>query len=56
MYNFFQILGNFLSNIFSVLNSAVFDIGGVSVSLTDILLGFLALSIIITVFWKGAKA
>lgn len=55
MYSFFELLGTFFSNIFSVLNTAVFDIGGVVVSLSDILLGFLGLSIIITVFWKGAR-
>lgn len=56
MYEFIQMLSNFLSRVMNVLGTAIFDIGGVVVSLSDILLGFLALSIVITVFWKGARA
>lgn len=40
---------------YNVLSSVSFSIGGLSVSLTQILLGFICMSIIISFFWKGAR-
>lgn len=42
------------NNFFNLLNQIRFDIVGVQVGFADILLGFLILSIVATVFWKGA--
>lgn len=45
-----------LQDIFSLLNSYTFDIGSLSsVSLAQIFLGFICLSLIISFFWKGAR-
>ena len=55
MTGFLQLLSNFFNGIFAVLNVHLFDIGGVNVTLSEILLGFLALSLCISVFWKGAR-
>ncbi len=55
MFDFIVLISNFFSNIIDVLKTAVFNLGGVTVSLVDIIIGFVVLSIIITVFWKGAR-
>ena len=41
--------------IFNHLNSVVFNINGVSVSYLSIILSFIFLSMVISIFWKGAK-
>lgn len=56
MYNFILLLFDFMHNIFRLLSQPVFNIGGVDVTLTEIFLGFMALSMLITVFWKGSRA
>lgn len=55
MFDFFNLLAEFFKNIFGVLNTAIFNLGGVTVSLGSLLLGFVALSMVISFFWKGAK-
>lgn len=42
--------------IIGMLNTHLFSFGGISVSLLEILLGLLALALIISIFWKGARA
>lgn len=37
-----------------LLNGYTFPIGAVNVSILDILIGFIALALVIGVFWKGA--
>ena len=55
MYAFIQMVGNFFANIFNLLNTVSFYFGGVTVSYSELLLGFIGISIVITVFWKGAR-
>lgn len=55
MSEVFRFFGNMWSIILSVLDLYSFDIGGVSFSLFDILLGFILASMAITIFWKGAR-
>lgn len=43
-------------NLFGLLNSISFDFYGYEVTYLSVILAFFALSMIISVFWKGAKA
>lgn len=47
---------NFMSSILDKLDQYQFQAFGFPVSILDILVGFLAMSIVIGVFWKGARA
>lgn len=55
MYEFFIFFRDCLADISGMLRSFSFSIGGISVSLLDLFLGFIAMGIIISVFWKGAR-
>lgn len=47
----FQQLGNF----YNALSAVSFSIVGVTVTLTQLIIGFICMSIIISFFWKGAR-
>ena len=47
----FQQLGSF----YNALSAVSFSIVGITVTLTQLILGFICMSIIITFFWKGAR-
>jgi hypothetical protein len=55
MFQFFELLSYFFKAILSLLNSTSFDIAGISVSYLDIVISLISLSIIASVFWKGAR-
>lgn len=55
MYHFFEILGDFYSDILFLLNRSQFEFAGVDVSIGHILLSFISVSMIVSIFWKGAK-
>lgn len=55
MFQFLEMITQYFGNLFNLLDDYSFDFGGVNASLLSILLGFLALSILISVFWKGAR-
>lgn len=55
MTEFFDFLISHITNIYSVLNGFDFDVYGVSVSLADIIVGFIILNMVTLLFWKGAK-
>ncbi len=42
-------------DISNLLDSYTFSIAGMSISYFELLLGFFALSVVITVFWKGGR-
>ncbi len=42
------------AKMYNLLNSMVLNVGGINVGFMDVIIGFLALSIVVTVFWKGA--
>lgn len=56
MYAFFQWLADSFGSIVSLLNRYSFDFGGFYVTLFDILVGMIVLSLVIAVFWKGARS
>lgn len=45
---------NGFEDIGNLLNNYTFPIGALNVSILDILIGFIALALVIAVFWKGA--
>ena len=46
---------DFFTDIIELLSFYYFEIGGMAISLFDIMIGAVVLSMIITVFWKGAR-
>lgn len=56
MYAFFQWLANSFGSIVSLLNRYSFDFGGFQATLFDILVGMIVLSLVVAVFWKGARS
>lgn len=56
MYKFIELVRNFYGAVFNVLDTYLFEFDGMSVSIMDILLGFIIVAIVISVFWKGARA
>lgn len=56
MYEFFLFFRDCIAEISGMLRSFSFSIGGISVSIFDLFLGFVAMGIIISVFWKGARS
>lgn len=55
MTEVFQFFRNGILYTFDKINSYSFNIYGVPVSLGWFFLGFLAISIVISIFWKGAR-
>lgn len=55
MWNFVIFLRDRFADITDMLNSFDFNIAGMSVSIFDLLFGLIAMSIIITIFWKGIR-
>lgn len=55
MTEILRFFGNMWSIILGLLDLYTFDIGGTKFSLFEILLGFVLVSMAITIFWKGAK-
>lgn len=52
---FFDLFFSFWQGLFNVLSSHKIDAFGVSVSLSSILFTVIVLSMIISIFWKGAQ-
>lgn len=55
MTSVFQFLFSQLQSFYNVLSTVTFELYGITVSLTQIILGFICMSIIISFFWKGAR-
>lgn len=55
MWNFILWLKNAFYAITDLFNEYHFNFGGLDVTLFEIMLGCLCLSIVISVFWKGAR-
>lgn len=56
MLQVFQLIGNLWSAVIGVFDSHQITIGEYTVSYFAIIFAFLAISMIVTVFWKGSKA
>lgn len=55
MAQFIDFLFDMISSLVSVLDTVVFDIYGLRVSYFDLLISFVALCIIVAVFWRGVR-
>lgn len=55
MIEFIEFIANFYNQFIAMFEQHPINVGGINVSLIEILLGFLVLSIVTTVVWKGAK-
>jgi len=55
MTSVFQFFFSQLKGFYNALSAVNFDLYGIEVSLTQIILGFICMSIIISFFWKGAR-
>lgn len=55
MTQFFESLITFYQNIATTLMQYSFDVFGINVSIFHLLIGFILVSIVITVFWRGAR-
>lgn len=55
MSTFFDLVFNFMHNFVATLGSYKFNFYGLNVSIVDIILGFIVMSMVVSVFWKGAR-
>lgn len=55
MYNSFVFLFEQIGSFYNALSVVSFPVFGISVTLTQVILGFICISIVITFFWKGAR-
>lgn len=55
MWNWILFLRDRVVDITDMLNSYNFDIAGISVSILDLIIGFVLMGIVLSVFWKGAR-
>lgn len=53
--SFFELIFDFMNDIFNLLNSARFEFFGTTVYLGWLLVAFVVISIVVSVFWKGAR-
>lgn len=55
MFEFVKFFRDCIADITDMLNAYTFEIAGMTVSIFDLLFGFVAISIIISIFWKGVR-
>lgn len=55
MWEFVLWLKNAFNALVNTFNAYHFSFGGIDVTLYEIMLGLLCMSIVISVFWKGAR-
>ena len=55
MTEFFEFFAQWMNNLLALLNSVTFRIFNFNVSLLYLLLGFIFVSMMLGIFWKGAK-
>ena len=56
MEKFFEMIVDFMISVWNLFGTVVFTINGMSVSFSALVFAFLLISIVINVFWKGARA
>lgn len=56
MNQFFIFVAKYIEEIGKLFHFYKFDIGGIQVSLLQLLIGIICLSFVISIFWKGARA
>ena len=55
MYEFFELLRDFYSDIFFILRRETFQFGTVETNLLSILVSFFIISLVVSAFWKGVS-
>lgn len=55
MWEFILFLRDSIADITGMLDSFSFNMGGMNVTLFDLIIGFLAMGLIVAVFWKGSR-
>lgn len=55
MWQWILFLRDRVVQVTDMLNSFSFEIADISVSLLDLIIGFIIMGIVISVFWKGAR-
>lgn len=45
----------FMAEWLSIVNSATFEMFGFNIGIIDVIVGFLFIGFVVTIFWKGAK-
>ena len=55
MWEFILFIRDGIASITGMLDSYKFNFGGISVSLFELFIGFIAMGLIIAVFWKGSR-
>lgn len=55
MQTFFDLMFNFMNNFVNTIGQYKFNFYGLNVSIVDIILGFIVMSMVVSVFWKGAR-
>lgn len=56
MIDVVKFLRDYLIDIAELLDVYCFDIQGINVSIFDLFIGFIVLSLVVSIFWKGARA
>lgn len=55
MWNFILFIRDGFAQITGMLDSFSFNLGGINVSIFDLFIGFVAMGLVIAVFWKGSR-
>lgn len=55
MWDFIIFIRDGIADITGMLDTFKFNLGGIVVTLFDLLLGFIAMGLVIAVFWKGSR-
>lgn len=53
---FIDFVVDFYRSFLGLFDTVTFSIGGISVSVLDVLLAVAAMSMVISIFWKGARS
>lgn len=56
MGSFIELFFRFWQSLYDLLNSVTVSIGGIQVSYGVLIISFLAIAMVISVFWKGGQA
>lgn len=56
MWEFILFLRDFFVSFTAVIDTVVFDIAGMNITLFEMLLGVIGMGFVVSVFWKGARS
>lgn len=55
MWQFILFLRDSIAGITGMLDGVSFNMGGMNVTLFDLIIGFIAMGLVVAVFWKGSR-